>query len=122
MIARISNLDTGVYYVDVFDQNGCKITSEFIYISQPANPLTIRVDSTDETCQLNDGIATAYVLGGTPPYTYNWDTTQETDDEDHVISVIVSDSSGNIGFVPPVSVYIDNEINDISPPTGRIID
>ena len=48
------------------------------------------------------------------------DTTQETDDEDHVISVIVADSSGNIGFVPPVSVYIDNEINDISPPTGII--
>ena len=65
-----------------------------------------------------DGLARDTLVD--PPYTYNWDTTQETDDEDHVISVIVSDSSGNIGFVPPVSVYIDNEINDISPPTGII--
>ena len=54
------------------------------------------------------------------PYQYNWDTTQETDDEDHVISVVVSDTSGNIAYVAPVSVYVDNEINDITPPIGTI--
>jgi len=54
------------------------------------------------------------------PYQYNWDTTQETDDEDHVISVVVSDTSDNISYVAPVSVYVDNEINDITPPIGTI--
>ena len=54
------------------------------------------------------------------PYIYNWDTTQETDDEDHVISIIVSDSSNNIGFVPPISVFVDNYITDITPPIGII--
>ena len=54
------------------------------------------------------------------PYTYEWDTTQETDDQDHVISALVSDTTGNIGFINPVSVIVDNEINDNTPPTGVI--
>ncbi len=54
------------------------------------------------------------------PYTYNWDTTQESEDRDHVISVIVSDTSGNVGHVLPISVFVDNIINDDSPPVGII--
>jgi hypothetical protein len=54
------------------------------------------------------------------PYAYEWDTSQETDDQDHVISALVSDTTGNIGFINPVSVIVDNEINDITPPTGII--
>ncbi len=54
------------------------------------------------------------------PYIYSWDTTQETEDQSHVISVIVSDTSGNIGYVLPVSVFVDNITNDYSPPVGII--
>jgi len=54
------------------------------------------------------------------PYTYEWDTTSETDDQDHVISIIVADSSGNITYVPPVSVYVNNIIDDITPPVASI--
>ena len=54
------------------------------------------------------------------PYVYNWDTSQEIDDQSHVISAVVSDTSGNIGFIPPVSVIVDNQINDSTPPTGLI--
>ncbi len=54
------------------------------------------------------------------PFTYNWDTTQETEDEDHVISIVVSDTSGNIGYVLPVSVFVDNIVNDMTPPIGII--
>ncbi|MEE2954021.1 MAG: gliding motility-associated C-terminal domain-containing protein [Bacteroidota bacterium] len=98
-ISTISNLDTGVYYVDIFDNNGCQITSQFIYISQPANPLTIRVDSTDETCLLNDGAAIAYVLGGTSPYTYSWSNGFSTNPISGLVagmdySVIVTDANG----------------------------
>ena len=48
------------------------------------------------------------------------DTSQEIDDQSHVISAVVSDTSGNIGFIPPVSVIVDNQINDSTPPTGLI--
>ena len=54
------------------------------------------------------------------PYVYDWDTSQEIDDQSHVISAVVSDTSGNIGFIPPVSVIVDNQINDSTPPTGLI--
>ena len=42
-----------------------------VYVAQPTNPLSIFTDSTDKTC-LTEGSATAYVLGGTPTYTYLW--------------------------------------------------
>ena len=54
------------------------------------------------------------------PYLYDWDTSQEIDDQSYVISAVVSDTSGNIGFIPPVSVIVDNQINDLTPPTGLI--
>ena len=67
-----TNLDPDVYTVTVTDQNGCSVTSASIYITQPSNPLTVIVDSTDETCLLEDGTATAFVSGGTQPYEYSW--------------------------------------------------
>ena len=54
------------------------------------------------------------------PYTYEWDTTEEADDEDHVISVVVSDSSDNIAYVQPVSVFVNNVSDDITPPVLAI--
>ena len=67
----LTDLDTGIYQVQVTDINNCLAVSNMIYISQPTNPLSIFTDSTDETC-LNEGSATAYVLGGTPGYSYLW--------------------------------------------------
>ena len=66
-----SDLDTGIYQVVVTDVNNCTATSNMVYVAQPTNPLSIFTDSTDKTC-LTEGSATAYVLGGTPTYTYLW--------------------------------------------------
>jgi len=65
-----------------------------------------------------DGIPRSTLFGS--PFTYFWDTTEEEDDEDHVITAIIYDDHGNDFFVPPVSVYIDNIVNDITPPVGSI--
>lgn len=54
------------------------------------------------------------------PFSYNWDTRDELDDENYVISAIISDDFGNLFYAPPVSVFIDNDINDITPPIGTI--
>ncbi|MBT6807975.1 MAG: T9SS type B sorting domain-containing protein, partial [Flavobacteriales bacterium] len=67
----LSDLDTGIYQVEVTDINNCTSTSNMVYVAQPTNPLSIFTDSTDETC-LTEGTATAYVLGGTPSYNYLW--------------------------------------------------
>ena len=54
------------------------------------------------------------------PFSYNWDTRDELDDENYVISAIISDDFGNLFYAPPVSVFIDNDINDSTPPIGTI--
>lgn len=54
----------------------------------------------------------------TYPYTYAWDTTNQSEDDYHVLSVTVTDLSGNIYFIPPITVFINNELSeDTSPPT-----
>ena len=51
------------------------------------------------------------------PFLYEWDTTVETEDEDHVISVVISDAAYNITYVPPISVFVNNEpADDTTPP------
>ena len=50
------------------------------------------------------------------PYAYAWDTTTETEDQDHIIGVTVNDVSGNSTTVQPISVFVNNE-EDIVPDT-----
>jgi len=78
VISTATDLAPNIYTVTVTDDKGCTITSETVYITQPANPLSILVDSTDETCEFNNGIAEAFVLGGTMPYTYDWSNSSTT--------------------------------------------
>jgi hypothetical protein len=65
-----TNLSAGTYSVDVTDANGCMIF-QTVVINEP-NPLIVNILSTNETSALNDGSATASVVGGTPAYTYTW--------------------------------------------------
>jgi len=71
-------LPPGLYYVIVTDDNGCTITSSNVLITQPASPLVVTADSTDETCVMNDGTAIANVFGGTTSYGYSWSNGQTT--------------------------------------------
>ena len=71
-VSTVLNLGPGIYTVTAYDQNGCDIVSESIYINQPSNPLSLTLDSIDETCLTNDGGVNSFVLGGTPPYLYAW--------------------------------------------------
>jgi plastocyanin len=56
----------------VTDANNCIVQSTVIVPDPPL--FSISVNSTDETSALNDGSATAIINGGTPPYTYAWNT------------------------------------------------
>ena len=66
------NLIPGIYTVTATDENGCTVTSGSIFISQPTDPLTITLDSIDESCNVNNGEVISDVEGGTIPYTYTW--------------------------------------------------
>jgi len=52
------------------------------------------------------------------PYTYSWDTSNNSEDEYHVLSVTITDQSENTFFIPPITVFINNDPpEDASPPT-----
>jgi len=71
--ASISNLPSGVYTVTVSDAAGCTIVAG-TNVSQPT-ALTLSVASTGETAvNANNGTATATASGGTPSWSYNWNT------------------------------------------------
>jgi len=71
--SSLAGLTAGSYIVDVLDANLCMGQFEFILID-PA-PLTLDFDFDDISCNgADDGLVTAVVGGGTPPYTYAWNT------------------------------------------------
>ncbi|CAF0787684.1 unnamed protein product [Rotaria sordida] len=70
-----SNLPAGTYIVTVTDANGC-VTSASTVISQPATAVNASItNSTNILCFGNaTGSATVSAIGGTPGYTYLWNT------------------------------------------------
>ena len=72
-----NNLCAGTYTVSVTDGSGCMVTSS-VTITQPASVLAATPTSTPATCGLNDGTASANASGGTPAYTYLWNTGNTT--------------------------------------------
>jgi len=69
----VSGLPIGTYTVTVTDNNGCSATSSTI-VGQPPE-LLLDTASTPASCGAANGSATAIPAGGTPPYTYSWNTT-----------------------------------------------
>ena len=62
------------------DSNGCLGTAE--YVIAEAMPLVVMIETSAHTdADLCNGTATAIVLGGTPPYTYEWLNIPGTPDE-----------------------------------------
>ncbi|MBI2269580.1 MAG: gliding motility-associated C-terminal domain-containing protein [Bacteroidetes bacterium] len=68
--ATATNLSPGTYTIRVTDANGCTATSSTV-ITEPAS-MTITTASTNATCGLTNGTASATPSGGTLPYTINW--------------------------------------------------
>jgi len=72
-VDSIINLCAGAYQVTVTDSAGVSVTSS-VTISQPTQ-VTILLDTTDITCfGANNGAVNAIASGGTPSYTYAWNT------------------------------------------------
>ena len=43
------------------------------------------------------------------PYAFNWDTNSYSEDQEHIISVSVTDSSNNTTQLQTVAVIVDNQ-------------
>ena len=105
--ASISDLCVQGYSVTVTDSKNCTVSDSF-YISQP--PLLLaNATATDETANgANDGTASAYPTGGTPPYYYNWSTGSHSQTiiglSPGIYSVTVTDNNDCMN-VDTVTVY-----------------
>ncbi len=61
------------YIVTVTDSHGC-IATDTVFVPEPEK-IIAQIAITDETCFTSDnGMATAIISGGTPPFTYDWGT------------------------------------------------
>ena len=88
--------------------------------------IEIKVSGSD-----NDGVHyTDFFINGTQvfsdstePYVYIWDTTNETEDDNHIIQVSITDLSGNETNLTPITVYVDNDpySQDVTPPLVSIL-
>lgn len=73
----INNLAAGSYSVTITDNVGCSITkSKYIAVNSPVN---IGFNTSPTSCiYSSNGTATATPWGGTPPYSYLWNTSATT--------------------------------------------
>ncbi|HPS74491.1 MAG TPA: SprB repeat-containing protein, partial [Bacteroidales bacterium] len=70
------NLNAGTYTVVITDSNSCTATVGVIVTEPAASLQATIVSQTNVSCfGYADGSATVGVTGGTPPYTYVWNTT-----------------------------------------------
>ena len=120
----LADIDTGIYQVVVTDVNNCVTTSNMVYVAQPTNPLSIFTDSIDKTC-ISDGSATAFVLGGTPTYSYLWTPGGQTSSTatnlmpNTVYSVEVTDANG---CIIQDQTYINGHMNVFLPNNDDYLD
>ena len=105
----LTGLGTGTYRVVVTDNNGC--TYEETYQLMEPDPIDIVAVVADPTCNIgsydptssSDGSITIQVVGGTTPYTYDWEGTgggvipadmNQTGLEAGTYTVTVTDANG----------------------------
>ncbi len=72
---QATNIFAGMYHVTATDANGCTIVDS-VFVTQPPLLQSVIVSQINVSCyQGNNGLATGGAIGGTPPYSFAWNTT-----------------------------------------------
>jgi hypothetical protein len=99
-LAIIQGLSAGSYSLVVSDSNNCSSVPQIVQIQAPSMmniSITINPESAPNAL---DGMATAHVTGGTPPYSYTWNDPNQQYDSLAVYltqgwySVLIMDANG----------------------------
>ncbi|MFM8949371.1 MAG: gliding motility-associated C-terminal domain-containing protein, partial [Bacteroidota bacterium] len=122
---NISGLIAGTYSVTIADANGCTATNT-INIGQPASPLSAIVNSsTNVSCNGGgDGSIDLDILGGTAPYTYNWDNGGLTQDLVNLAAglynCIITDANGCTQSVSQAIIQPQNALSNTASVTQQV--
>ncbi len=93
-----TGLAPGPYMVSITDTNGCMITETVVVAASTA--ISATTSSTPAICLADNGTATVNATGGTPPFTYSWNTIPAQTTQTAInlaaggYSVTVADSNG----------------------------
>jgi gliding motility-associated-like protein len=71
-ISNASNLNSGVYLLNVTDANGCSAVTQFAITTPTALNTSINSITNISCFGANDGSIQTSTIGGTSPYTYQW--------------------------------------------------
>ncbi|MCG9910099.1 MAG: gliding motility-associated C-terminal domain-containing protein [Flavobacteriales bacterium] len=119
-----TGLSSGNYTVLVTDVEGCTAQGDYtVGVIVTDSTLQVSVDVIPESCLGNDGIATAIVTGGLPPYTFLWNGGINPDSATVVgltagnYIVVVGDQCYSI----PVNVVVDQAFSIPSKELPNII-
>jgi len=99
----ISNVPSGYYSVDIIDYNGCTLQQSITLIQPP--PIVTNIESLtnfngyDISCNgFSDGSINLSASGAYPPFSYNWNTGETSEDLDSLIAgiytVTITDTNG----------------------------
>ncbi|MFT5911670.1 MAG: hypothetical protein ACI9XO_003200 [Paraglaciecola sp.] len=111
----ISNLAAGNYFITVTDANSCTAVGLAIINASP--DINVSVSKSNVTCfGGNNGLAMANPIGGTAPFSYQWNTGQNTQIIDNLTAgtyfVTVTDSNGctatsSVNVTQPPAILIN---------------
>ncbi len=121
----ITGLSAGSYSVTVTDAGGCTASQSYTVNEPPALVIDSVKTQDPSTCGASDGSATAYVSGGTAPYSYLWQPGGQTTNPATGLSaglytVYVTDAKGcidsaTVGLTDPgAPVITTDSVVDIS--------
>lgn len=95
---QIASLISGDYFVEVADANDCADTT-FVFVDQPDDIVINIVDKVNSFCDEPNGSVLVDATGGTPDYTYSWNT--------GVKGNIITDVLGEPLAMPHVVTVVD---------------